>query len=61
MGMFFGITSDPTFHGNQERLRLLSKKTVTHEDQAEVIEQEVARRNVVKDKVVDKPVQPGLL
>jgi len=44
LAMFFGMTSDPRFHRNQERLILLDPETVDYPGQAQVIEQEVARR-----------------
>lgn len=44
LAMFFGMTSDPTFHINRERIRLLSEETLTYQGQAEAIEQEVAQR-----------------
>ena len=43
MGTFFGATSDPRFHQNQERLSLLSEQTLACQGRAETIEQEVAR------------------
>ena len=44
LGIFFGATSDPRFHKNQERLSFLSEQTVAYQGQAKTIEQEVARR-----------------
>ena len=44
LAMFFGMTSDPRFHRNQERLILLDPETADYQGQAQVIEQEVARR-----------------
>jgi hypothetical protein len=40
----FGMTSNPRWHHNQERLRLLSEETFTYQGEAETIEQEVATR-----------------
>lgn len=45
LAMFFGATSNPRFHKNQERLALLSEETFAYQGRAEVVEQEVARRN----------------
>jgi len=65
LGMFFGATSDPAFHRNQERLQLLSEETVAYEGRAELIEQEVAGRKVARaskrEASDDKPLQPHLL
>ena len=65
LGMFFGATSDPAFHRNQERLQLLSEETVAYEGRAELIEQEVAGRKVARaskrEASDDKPLQPRLL
>ena len=44
LGMFFGMSSNPHFQQNQERLALLSEETFAYEGRAEVIEQEVAQR-----------------
>jgi hypothetical protein len=44
LGMFFGATSDPLFHQNQERLSFLSEQTLAYQGQAEIVEQEVAQR-----------------
>jgi len=44
LGMFFGATSDPLFHQNQERLPFLSEQTIAYQGRAEIIEQEVAQR-----------------
>jgi len=44
LGRFFGMSSDPQFRRNQERLRLLSEETLAYQGQAETVEQEVARR-----------------
>lgn len=65
LAMLFGATSDPALHCKQERLQLLSEETVAYDGQAEVIEQEVARRKVVssarKEDSYNKPLQPRLL
>ena len=50
LAMFFGATSDPRFHNNQERLSLLSEETFAYLGRAEVIEQEVARRKVTSSR-----------
>ena len=44
LGIFFGATSDPKFHENQERVSLLSEQTIAYQGRAETIEREVARR-----------------
>jgi hypothetical protein len=44
LGKFFGMTSDPGYRQNQERLRLLSEETLAYQGQAETIEGEVAAR-----------------
>ena len=48
LGMFFGMSSNPQFQGNQERLKLLSKETLTYEGQAEVVEEEIRQRKAIK-------------
>ena len=44
LAMFFGATSDPLFHHNQERLSSLSEQTIAYQGRAEIIVQEVAQR-----------------
>ena len=44
VAMFFGATSNPRYHKNQERIRLLSEETFAYQGQAEIIEIEVAMR-----------------
>ena len=44
LAMFFGATSNPRYHKNQERIRLLSEETFAYKGQSEIIEQEVAMR-----------------
>ena len=65
IAMFFGATSNPAFHRNQERLRLLSEETVAYEGRAKTIEQEVAGRKATrsakKEASDDTPLQPRLL
>jgi hypothetical protein len=65
LGMFFGMTSDPAFHHNQERLALLSAEAIAYRGSAEVIEQQVARRQArPSDHTAEsdsKPLQPRLL
>ena len=64
LAMFFGMTSDPTFHINRERIGLLSEETLTYQGRAEVIEQEVAQRKAGASRQEKggsaKPSQPGL-
>ena len=48
LGMFFGMSSNPQFHGNQERLKLLSKESFSYEGQAEVVEEEIRQRKASK-------------
>ena len=67
LAMFFGATSDPTYHGNQERLGRLSEGTIAYEGRAEVVEEEIASRKARakgRDKSGDEedgPQQPRLL
>jgi hypothetical protein len=61
LGMFFGASSDPRFHQNQARLRLLSEETVAYQGQAETIIQQIADRGNQKRKPSTKPPQPRLL
>ncbi len=44
LAMFFGATSDPRFHRNQERLALLTEETLAYQGRAEIVEQEVEQR-----------------
>jgi hypothetical protein len=44
LAMFFGATSDPRYHKNQERLALLASETLDYQGLSQVIEQEVARK-----------------
>jgi hypothetical protein len=44
LGKFFGMSSDPRFQQNQERLKMLSEEAFIYEGQAEIIEREVAAR-----------------
>ena len=64
LAMFFGMTSDPMFHINRERIGLLSEETLTYQGRAEVIEQEVAQRKAGASRQEKgsnaKPSQPGL-
>jgi hypothetical protein len=69
LARFFGMSSDPQFQENQERLRLLSDESLAYPGQAEVVEQEVAWRKASarrqekgqrKDSSA-KPLQPQLL
>ena len=65
LGMFFGLTSNPTLHRNQERLALLSEETITYPGRAEIIEQQVACRQAQgsgrKPASASRPLQPRLL
>ena len=65
LGMFFGMTSNPAFHQNQERLTLLSEEAIAYPGSPEVVEQQVARRQAQgsghKAKSSSKPLQPRLL
>ena len=65
LGMFFGMTSNPAFHQNQERLTLLSEEAIAYPGSAEVIEQEIAQRMAKsahreRDRP-PRPTQPRLL
>lgn len=44
LGMFFGMSSDSRFRKNQQRLTLLAEETFSYQGQAEIVEQQVARR-----------------
>jgi hypothetical protein len=44
LAMFFGATSDPRYHKNQERLALLASETLDYQGLPQVIEQEVVRK-----------------
>ena len=66
LGMFFGMTSNPRLREqNQSRLSLLSAETIDYQGQAEVVEEEIARRKkgnagrAREDE--DQPRQPRLL
>jgi hypothetical protein len=65
LAMFFGATSEPSFHKNQERLRQLSEETVAYQGRAEIVEEQVARRKsgkpVKRDEETNGPLQPRLL
>ncbi len=65
LGMYFGASSDPAYHKNQERLRSLSEETVAYKGRAEVFEEEVATqkgaRKVPKEWDDEEPLQPRLL
>jgi hypothetical protein len=64
LARFFGMSGDPRFQRNQERLRLLSDEALAYPGQAEIVEQEVARRKSntsQKEKGVGaQPLQPSL-
>ena len=64
LAMFFGATSDPRFHKNQERLSSLSEQTIAYQGRAETIEQEVGQRTARAPrrgkKSGSKPPQPRL-
>ena len=64
LAMFFGATSDPRFHKNQERLSLLSEQTIAYQGRAVAIEQEVGQRTPRaprrKKASASKPPQPRL-
>jgi hypothetical protein len=64
LGKFFGMTSEPGYHQNQERLRLLSEETLAYQGQAETIEGEVAARKAGatdQKRGRDTGLQPRLL
>jgi hypothetical protein len=65
LAMFFGATSDPQFHKNQERLSQLSEETISYQGQAETIEEEVAGRSARRTRTGasrdTKQRQPRLL
>jgi hypothetical protein len=49
LAMFFGATSNPRFHKNRERLRVLSEEALAYQGRAEIIEEETASRKANKD------------
>ena len=62
LAMFFGATSDPAYHGNQERLGQLSEETITYEGRAQVVEEAMARRKVTsatREKTENEESGPG--
>ena len=61
LAMFFGATSDPEFHKNQERFTLLSEETLAYQGRAETVAQEVAERKNQKRKPPAQDLQPRLL
>ena len=61
LAMFFGATSNPRFHKNQERLSLLSERTITYPGRAEIIEHEITERDSQKSQPPDEDLQPRLL
>jgi hypothetical protein len=61
LSMFFGATSDPRFHRNQERLGLLSEEAIAYQGRGETIEREIAERERQKGKPQGKDLQPRLL
>ena len=44
LAMFFGATSDPRYHKNQERLALIASETLDYQGLSQAIEEEVVRR-----------------
>jgi len=44
LAMFFGISTNPRFRKNQERLAPLSEETIVYQGRAGIVEQEVAQR-----------------
>lgn len=64
LAKFFGMTTDPSFHKNQERFQSLSDETMEYQGQAEVIKQEIAARKKRKpqQRMDDEsgPAQPRL-
>lgn len=50
LAMFFGATSNPSFHRNQARLERLSEETIAYQGQAGVIEGEIAQRQTGRFK-----------
>ena len=48
LAMFFGATSDPRYHKNQERLALLASETLDYQGLSQVIEEEVVRKKGIR-------------
>ena len=65
LARFFGMSSDPQFQGNQERLGLLSEETLAYSGRSEIVEQEVAQRKASASRQAKdggaKPSQPRLI
>lgn len=61
LGMFFGATSNPGFHKNQERLSLLSEQTIAYQGRAEIVEREIAERKSQKRKHLTDDLQLRLM
>ena len=65
LAMFFGATSDPQFHKNQERLSLLSEDAISYQGRSETIEEQVAGRSAKRTRTGEssdtEPGQPRLL
>jgi len=64
VAMFFGAISNPRYHKNQERIRLLSEETFAYQGQAETIEKEVAMRKTrghqQNEDIITRSSQPRL-
>jgi hypothetical protein len=64
LAKFFGMSSDPRFQRNQERLRLLSEEVLAYPGQAEIVEQEVSQRksgaSQQQEDSCAQPSQPSL-
>ena len=61
LAMFFGATSNPRFHPNQERLSFLSEQTIAYRGRAEIIEREIAERKSQKRKPQTDDLQLRLM
>ena len=65
LAMFFGMTSDPAYHSNQERLQQLPQEAIAYPGSADAVEHQVALRQAGstgrKAEGNSKPLQPRLL
>ena len=66
IAFFFGMTEQPAYQGNRERVFMLSQETFSYQGQAENIQRKVAKRAAQESPQQDelkneKPVQKKLI
>jgi hypothetical protein len=62
LAMFFGTTSDPRFHKNQERLKRLSVETTAYQGRTSIIEEDIAQRKERRSRSeTDSSTKPSQL